>query len=69
MLKEQKILEKIYYDVDEGFGSARDLYEKGEESRRGHKPSHGFQMDEGTAEQADKKLQELQFLHCTVSEV
>ena len=23
-----KILEKIYYDIDEGFGSARDLYEK-----------------------------------------
>ena len=69
MLKEQQILEKIYYDVDEGFGSARDFYEKGEESRRGHKPSHGFQMDEGTAEQADKKLQELQFLLCTVSEV
>ena len=28
MFNEQKILEKIYYDVDEGFGSARDLYEK-----------------------------------------
>ena len=28
MFDEQKILEKIYYDVDEGFGSARDLYEK-----------------------------------------
>ena len=23
-----KILEKIYYDIDKGFGSARDLYEK-----------------------------------------
>ena len=27
-LEKDKILEKIYYDVDEGFGSARDLYEK-----------------------------------------
>ena len=27
-LEEDKILEKIYYDMDEGFGSARDLYEK-----------------------------------------
>ena len=24
----EKILEKIYYDVEDGFGSARDLYEK-----------------------------------------
>ena len=28
MFNEQKILEKIYYAMDEGFGSARDLYEK-----------------------------------------
>ena len=27
-MEKGKILEKIYYDVDEGFGSARDLYEK-----------------------------------------
>ena len=27
-LEKDKILEKIYYDMDEGFGSARDLYEK-----------------------------------------
>ena len=27
-LEKEKILEKIYYDVDEGFGSVRDLYEK-----------------------------------------
>lgn len=27
-LDKNKILEKIYYDVDEGFGSVRDLYEK-----------------------------------------
>lgn len=27
-LEKDKVLEKIYYDVDEGFGSVRDLYEK-----------------------------------------
>ena len=27
-LEKEKVLEKIYYDVDEGFGSMRDLYEK-----------------------------------------
>ena len=27
-LEKEKVLERIYYDVDEGFGSARDLYEK-----------------------------------------
>ena len=27
-LEKEKILESIYYDVDEGFGSVRDLYEK-----------------------------------------
>ena len=27
-LAKEKVLEKIYYDVEEGFGSVRDLYEK-----------------------------------------
>ena len=27
-LEKEKVLERIYYDVDEGFGSVRDLYEK-----------------------------------------
>ena len=27
-LEKEKVLEKIYYDVEEGFGSVRDLYEK-----------------------------------------
>lgn len=27
-LDKEKVLEKIYYDVDDGFGSVRDLYEK-----------------------------------------
>ena len=27
-LEKEKVLENIYYDVDEGFGSVRDLYEK-----------------------------------------
>ena len=27
-LEKEKVLEKIYYDVDEGFNSVRDLYEK-----------------------------------------
>ena len=30
-LEKDKILEKIYYDVDEGFGSVRALYEKSQE--------------------------------------
>ena len=27
-LEKEKVLENIYYDVEEGFGSVRDLYEK-----------------------------------------
>ena len=27
-LEKEKVLERIYYDMDEGFGSVRDLYEK-----------------------------------------
>ena len=27
-LEKEKVLDKIYYDVEEGFGSVRDLYEK-----------------------------------------
>ena len=27
-LEKEKVLERIYYDVEEGFGSVRDLYEK-----------------------------------------
>ena len=27
-LKKERVLEKIYYDVDEGFGLVMDLYEK-----------------------------------------
>ena len=27
-LEKERVLERIYYDVNEGFGSARDLYEK-----------------------------------------
>ena len=38
-------------------------------NRRGHNPRDGFKMDEGTAEQANKELPKLQFLHYTVSEV
>ena len=45
------------------------LYEKVEESRHGHNPGDGFKMQEGTAGEANKKLQELQSLHCSVSEV
>ena len=33
-LEKGKGVERIYYDVEEGFGSGRDLYEK--ESRCGH---------------------------------
>ena len=57
-LEKEKVLERIYYDVEEGFGSVRDLYEKARKAK-----------DEGATEQANKKLQELQFLHCTVPEV
>ena len=27
-LEKEKVLERIYYDAEEGFGSVRDLYEK-----------------------------------------
>ena len=57
-LEKEKVLERIYYDVEEGFGSVRDLYEKARKVK-----------DEGATEQANKKLQELQFLHCSVSQV
>ena len=30
------MLEKIYYDVEEGFGSVRDLYEKAKKGDVGH---------------------------------
>ncbi len=38
------------------------LIRKGEESRCGHNFGYGICMDEGATEQANKKLQELQFL-------
>ena len=34
-LEKDKILEKIYYDVDEGFGSVRALYEKAKKDDMG----------------------------------
>ena len=59
-LEKEKVLERIYYDVDEGFGSVRDLYEKA------RKVDVGITL---ATQQANKKLQELQLLHCSVSEV
>ena len=61
-LEKEKVLERVYYDVEEGFGSVRRLIRKGEESRCGHNFGCGICMDEGATEQANKKLQELQFL-------
>ena len=60
---------KIYYDVEDGFGSVRDLYEKA------RKVDVGITLDMVSAwmraqpQQANKKLQELQFSHCSVSQV
>ena len=65
-LDKEKVLEKIYYDVEDGFGSVRDLYEKA------RKADVGITLDMVSAwmrRQANKKLQELQFLHSTVPEV
>ena len=45
------------------------LIRKGEESRCGHNFGDGIYMDEGATQQANKKLQELQFLRCSVSQV
>ena len=68
--EKEKVLERIYYDVDEGFGSVRDLYEKARKvDVYRHNFGDGIYMDEGATEQANKKLQELQFLHCSVSQV
>ena len=66
-LEKEEVLERIYYDVDGGFGSVRDLYKKA--SRCRHNFGYGFYMDAGATQQANKKLQELQCLHCTVPEV
>ena len=38
-LDKDEILKKLYYDVDEGFGSVRDLYEKA------NKVEAGFTLD------------------------
>ena len=32
----EKVLENIFYDVEEGFGSVRDLYEKAKKVDVGH---------------------------------
>ena len=68
-LEKEKVLERIYYDVEEGFGSVRDLYEKARKVDVRHNFGYGIYMDEGATEQANKKLQELQFLHRSVSEI
>ena len=65
-LEKEKVLEIIYYDVKDGFGSARDLYEKA------RKVDAGITLDMVSTwirAQANKKLQELQFLRCSVSQV
>ena len=65
-LEKEKVLEKIYYDVEEGFGSVRDLYEKA------RKVDAGITLDMVSTwmrAQPNKKLQELQFLRCSVSQV
>ena len=68
-LEKEKVLERIYYDVEEGFGSVRDLYEKARKVDVGITLDMVICMDEGATEQANKKLQEVQFLHCSVSEI
>ena len=55
--------------MDEGFGSMRDLYEKARKVDVGINFGYGICMDGGATQQANKKLQELQFLRCTVSQV
>ena len=35
-LEKEQILGNIYYDVEEGFGSVRDLYEKAKKVDVGH---------------------------------
>ena len=68
-LEKENVLGKIYCDVDEGFGSVRDLYEKA------RKVDVGITLDMVSAwmraqpNKQTKKLQELQFLHCSVSQV
>ena len=67
-LEKEKVLERIYYDVEEGFGSVRDLYGKARKVDVGITLDMVFYMDEGATQQANKKLQELQFLHCSPSQ-
>ena len=61
-LEKEKVLERRLW-----FGEG--LVRKGEESRCGHNFGYGIYMDEGATQQANKKLQELQFLHRSVPEV
>ena len=55
-MAKEKVLEKIYYDVEEGFGSVRDLYEKARKIDVGI--IYDFRMDEILTQQINKKLQE-----------
>ena len=68
-LEKEKVLEKNILRRGGGLRFGEGLIRKGEESRCGHNFGYGICMDEGATEQANKKLQELQFLHCTVSQV
>ena len=60
-LEKEKVLEKILRRGG-GLRFGEGLIRKGEESRCGHNFGYGICMDEGATEQANKKLQELQFL-------
>ena len=68
-LEKENVLETIYYDVEEGFGSVRDLYEKA------RKVDVGITLDmvstwmRAQPSKQTRKLQELQFLHCSLSQV
>ena len=68
-LEKEKVLERIYYDVEEGFGSVRDLYEKARKVDVGITLEMVSKWMRAQPEQANTKLQELQFLHRSVSQV
>ena len=67
-LEKEKVLGKIHYDVEDGFCSVRDLYEKARKVDVGITLDMVSQwMKSQPNKQTNKKLQELQFLYCPLS--
>ena len=63
-MDKDKVLEKIYYDVDEGFGSVQDLYNKARKVDGGITLEYvRTWMRKQPNKQTNKELQAIQLLH------